>query len=165
MCVTQWSLVCAGFSWLLHQCDIINVPCSLYRHAHHWEDNGDPLPRPTTPTITESMAIQCVCVLPRGLINISIPPVLSPAHTLSTESLPEFIVHHTMEELCMPCWLVLPRDSAPSPAQPIPRRRPAGVQQALEQVGGVCSVGRFLRAAILWCYVGRVHSKFVRACL
>ncbi len=94
MCVTQWSLVCAGFSWLLHQCDIINVPCSLYRHAHHWEDNGDPLPRPTTPTITESMAIQCVCVLPRGLINISIPPVLSPAHTLSTESLPEFIVHH-----------------------------------------------------------------------
>ena len=62
-----------------------------------------------------------------------------PLHTLYTESLPEFIAHHTTEKLCMPCRLVLPRGSTPSSAQPASRRRPAGVQQALQTgAGGSC---------------------------
>ncbi len=75
----------------------------------------------------------CTCMFTFGAMLWSSP------HT-RTESLPEFIAHHTIEKLCMPCRLVLPQGSAPSSAQPAPRRRPGGVQQALQTGAGECIV-------------------------
>jgi hypothetical protein len=48
------------------------------------------------------------------------------------ETLPEFIAHHTVEKLCLPCKLVLPKSSAGSGGVPQVRRKPAGMKQALQ---------------------------------
>ena len=51
-----------------------------------------------------------------------------------TETLPEFIAHHTVEKLCLPCKLVLPQSSGGSVPQV--RRKPAGMRQALQSGAG-----------------------------
>ena len=53
-----------------------------------------------------------------------------------TETLPEFIAHHTVEKLCLPCKLVLPKSSAGSGGVPQVRRKPAGMKQALQTGAG-----------------------------
>ena len=61
----------------------------------------------------------------------------------SAETLPEFIAHHTVEKLCLPCKLVLPKSSAGSGGVPQVRRKPAGMKQALQTGAGelcMCSL-------------------------
>jgi hypothetical protein len=52
------------------------------------------------------------------------------------ETLPEFIAHHTVEKLCLPCKLVLPKSSAGSGGVPQVGRKPAGMKQALQTGAG-----------------------------
>ena len=61
-------------------------------------------------------------------------------HVHPTETLPEFIAHHTVEKLCLPCKLVLPKSSAGSGGVPQVRRKPAGMKQALQTGAGELNV-------------------------
>ena len=57
------------------------------------------------------------------------------------ETLPEFIAHHTVEMLCLPCKLVLPQSSsggAPCTGQ----ETPAGMKQALQTGVGEKACGK-----------------------
>ena len=52
------------------------------------------------------------------------------------ETLPEFIAHHTVEKLCLPCKLVLPKSSSGGGGAPQVRRKPALMKQALQTGAG-----------------------------
>lgn len=54
--------------------------------------------------------------------------------TVFAETLPEFIAHHTVEKLCLPCKLVLPQSGGG--VGPQVRRKPAGMRQALQSGAG-----------------------------
>ena len=70
------------------------------------------------------------------------------------ETLPEFIAHHTVEKLCLPCKLVLPKFSAGSGGVPQVRRKPAGMKQALQTGASEMCV------CMCVCVCARVNSFF-----
>ena len=77
--------------------------------------------------------------------------LLSVFHCLPAESLAEFIAHHTVEKLCLPCTLVLPKtgpgaeggrgrggggDGGEGGAALQVRRRPVTMEEALKTGAG-----------------------------
>ena len=77
------------------------------------------------------------------LLSLFLLPLLSSLPTcpspLSPESLPAFIAQHTVEKLCLPCHLVLPKSG-------VSRRRPATMKEAL-----VTGAGMYLYACVRAC--------------
>ena len=64
---------------------------------------------------------------------------------MHAESLPEFIAHHAVEKLCLPCKLVLPKSSGGGGTPQVRRIKSTGMKQALQT-----EAGKNLKAA---CYL------------
>ena len=63
-------------------------------------------------------------------------------HFVQTESLPEFIAQHTVEKICLPCRLVLPKAGGAGLAHV--RRKPATMKEALITGAGMFELMQLL---------------------
>ena len=86
------------------------------------------------------------------------PTELSCMFRHPAETLPEFIAHHTVEKLCLPCKLVLPQSGGGGAPQV--RRKPAGMKQALQTGAGELHVATTMDAKFFFCFVGFFPRNF-----